>query len=157
MIGGMTRALIAVGALLTTAFIVFGLVVFLTRSEDRVSADNTLAETLTRAIQVSDTEGGDGRVDLRRVAPFRWDRVLVIQPGTARDAVSAALGSEYRGMLPFGSTGEVFVFARGKAIARIADYRGRGTFSGFERPLDVLPRADAVLSVDELVISPATR
>ena len=40
MIGGMTRALIAVGALLTTAFIVFGLVVYLTRSEDRVSADN---------------------------------------------------------------------------------------------------------------------
>jgi len=152
----MTRALIAVGALLTTAFIILGLVVYLTRSEDRVSADNTLAENLTRAIQVSDT-GGDGRVDLRRIAPFRWDRVLVVQPGTARDAVSAALGSEYRGMLPFGSTGEVFVFARGKTIARIADYRGRGTFSGFERPLDVLPRADAVLDVSELVISPASR
>ena len=60
-------------------------------------------------------------------------------------------------MLPFGSTGEVFVFARGNAVARIADYRGRGTFSGFERPLDVLPRADAVLDVDELVISPASR
>jgi hypothetical protein len=152
----MTRALIAVGALLTTAFIVLGLVVFLTRSEDRVSADNTLAENLTRAIQVSDT-AGDGTVDLRRIAPFRWDRVLVVQPGTARDAVSAELGSEYRGMLPFGSTGEVFVFARGKTIARIADYRGRGTFSGFERPLDVLPRADAVLDVSNLVISPASR
>jgi len=152
----MTRALIAVGALLTTAFIILGLVVYLTRSEDRVSADNTLAENLTRAIQVSDT-GGDGRVDLRRIAPFGWDRVLVVQPGTARDAVSAELGSEYRGMLPFGSTGEVFVFARGKTIARIADYRGRGTFSGFERPLDVLPRADAVLDVSELVISPASR
>ena len=156
MIGGMTRALIAVGALLTTAFIVLGLVVFLTRSEDRVAADNVLAENLTRAIQVSDTEG-DGTVDLRRVAPFGWDRVMVVQPGTARDAVSAALGSPYKGMLPFGSTGEVFVFARGKAIARIADYRGRGTFTGFERPLDVLPRADAVLGVRDLVISPASR
>ncbi len=156
MIGGMTRALVAVGALLTTAFIVLGLVVFLTRSEDRVAADNVLAEKLTRAIQVSDTEGG-GKVDLRQVAPFRWDRVLVVQPGTARDAISAELGSEYKGMLPFGSTGEVFVFARGKTIARIADYRGRGTFSGLERPLDVLPRADAVLAVDELVISPASR
>jgi hypothetical protein len=153
----MTRALIAVGALLTTAFIILGLVVYLTRSEDRVTADNTLAENLTRAIQVSDTEAGDGTVDLRRIAPFRWDRVLVVQPGTAREDISAELGSEYRGMLPFGSTGEVFVFARGKTIARIADYRGRGTFSGFERPLDVLPRADAVLDVSELVISPASR
>src|SRR4029450_182474 len=94
-------------------------------------------------------------VDRGRVAPFRWDRVLVVQPGTARDDISAELGSEYKGMLPFGSTGEVFVFPRGMTIPRIADYRGRGPFSGFERPLDVLPRADAVLDVDELVISPA--
>ena len=155
MIGGMTRALIAVGTLLTTAFIAFGLVVFLTRSEDRVSADNTLSENLTRAIQVADESGG-ARVDLRQIAPFGWDRVLVVQPGTARDAISAELGSEYTGMLPFGSTGEVFVFARGKAIARIADYRGRGTFSGFERPLDVLPRDESELDVRALVIAPAS-
>ena len=89
----MTRALIAVGALLTTAFIILGLVVYLTRSEDRVSADNTLAENLTRAIQVSDT-GGDGRVDLRRIAPFRWDRVLVVQPGTARETQVGAPATE---------------------------------------------------------------
>ena len=61
-------------------------------------------------------------------------------PGTARSAVSDELGSEYKGDLPFGSLGQVFVFARGNELARIADYRGRGTFTGFERPLDVLPR-----------------
>jgi hypothetical protein len=76
-------------------------------------------------------------------------------PGTARSAVSEALGSEYKGDLPFGSRGQVFVFARGDAVARIADYRGRGTFTGFERPLDVLPRDRAALRVENLVVSPA--
>jgi hypothetical protein len=149
----MTRALLAVGALLAVAFLIFGLVVFLTRSEDRIAADNLLAENLTRAIQLAEEDGG-GKVDLRRVADFPWDRVLVIAPGTPRADVSAALGSEYKGDLPFGSHGQVFVFARGSAIARIADYRGRGTFTGFERPLDELPRRRAVLRVRNLVVSP---
>jgi hypothetical protein len=48
----------------------------------------------------------------------------------------------------------VFVFARGSEIARIADYRGRGTFTGFQRPLDELPRDRAVLQVHNLVVSP---
>jgi len=50
MIGGMTRALLAVGALLAVAFLILGVVVFSTRTEDRISADNVLAENLTRAI-----------------------------------------------------------------------------------------------------------
>ena len=154
MIRAMSRALVAVGALLAVAFLILGLVVFLTRTEDRVAADNLLAERLTRAIQLSEEEG-DGRVDLREVADFRWDRVLVVAPGTPRDAVSEALGSEYKGDLPFGSLGQVFVFARGTAVARIADYRGRGTFTGFDRPLDELPRDRAVLRVRNLVVSPA--
>jgi hypothetical protein len=150
----MTRALVAVGALLAVAFLILGVVVFATRDEDRITADNQLSENLTRAIQVSEEEG-DGTVDLRRVADFTWDRVLVLAPGAPRDAVSRALGSEYNGALPFGSLGQVFVFARGDQIARIADYRGRGTFTGFERPLDVLPRERAVLRVRNLVVSPA--
>ena len=153
MIGGMTRALLGVGALLAVAFVIFGAVVFLTRSEDRVAVDNLLAENLTRAIQLAEEEG-DGTVDLPAIADFRWDRVLIVAPGTARSAVSAELGSEYKGDLPFGSLGQVFVFARGRKLARIADYRGRGTFTGFERPLDVLQRADAVLRVRNLVVSP---
>ena len=150
----MTRALLAVGGLLATAFLILGLVVFLNRSEDRVAVDNLLAERLTRAIGVSEDEG-DGRVDLTEVAPFAWDRVIVAAPGTSRDAVSDELGSPYKGDLPFGSLGQVFVFARGKQLARIADYRGRGTFNGFDRPLDVLPRDRAVLQIRDLVVSPA--
>ena len=150
----MTRALLAVGALLAAAFLLFGLVVFLNRSEDRVAVDNLLAERLTRAIGVSEEEA-DGRVDLTQVARFPWDRVIVAAPGTSRDAVSEELGSPYKGDLPFGSLGQVFVFARGKELARIADYRGRGTFTGFERPVDVLGRDRAVLQVRNLVVSPA--
>ena len=142
----MTRVLLAVGGLLAVAFLVLGLVVFLTRSEDRVAVDNLLAEDLTRAIGVSEEEG-EGEVDLTSVADFRWDRVLVVAPGTPRAAVSDQLGTEYKGDLPFGSLGPLFVFARGNRLARFADYRGRGTFTGFERPIDLLPRARAVLPV----------
>jgi hypothetical protein len=149
----MTRALVAVGALLAVAFLILGIVVFTTRDEDRITADNQLSERLTRAIQLSEEES-DGTVDLRGVADFTWDRVLVLAPGAPRDAVSRTLGSEYKGTLPFGSLGQVFVFARGDQIARIADYRGRGTFTGFQRPLAVLPRDRAVLRVRNLVVSP---
>jgi len=151
----MTRALIAVGALLAVAFLALGVAVYVTREEDRITADNLLAERLTRAIQVSEQDAG-GVVDLRDVAAFPWDRVLVVAPGTPRDAVSEALGNEYKGDLPFGSLGQVFVFARGTGLARIADYRGRGTFTGFARPLDELPRERAVLRVRNLVVSPAS-
>jgi hypothetical protein len=154
MIGGMTRALVAVGALLALAFLILGVVVFTTRDEDRITADNQLAENLTRAIQLAEEEG-DGSLDLRTVADFPWDRVLILAPGTPRDDVSAAIGSEYNGTLPFGSRGQVFVFLRGDEVARIADYRGRGTFTGFERPLDELPRDRALLRVNNLVVSPA--
>ena len=150
----MGRALIAVSLALVLCITGFGLVIYLTRTEDRIAVDNLLAENLTRAIQLAEDET-DGEVDLTLVADFPWDRVLVVAPGTARSAVSAELGSPYKGDLPFGSLGQVFVFARGSALARIADYRGRGTFTGFERPLDVLPRARAVLRVRALVVSPA--
>jgi hypothetical protein len=147
----MARALIAVGALLAAGFGVLALVVFVSRDEDRVAVDNLLALEITRTIGVS--EGSE--VDLRRMAGFRWDRVLIVAPGTSREAVSKTLGSEYQGELPFGSTGHVFVFADGDALARFADYRGRATFTGFERPLDVLPRERAVLRVRDGVVSPA--
>jgi hypothetical protein len=151
----MTRALIAVGALLALAFAGFGAVVFFTRQEDRVAVDNVLALSLTKAIGTADEQ--DGRVDLRRLAGGGWDRVLVVAPGTDRALVSEALGSEYKGDLPFGSQGQLFVFARGSNLVRFADYRGRATFTGFERPLDTVPRAGAVLAVRDLVVSPAMR
>jgi hypothetical protein len=149
----MTRALIAVGTLLALAFAGFGLVIYLNREEDRVAVDNVLALELTRAIGVADQNGDD--VDLTRLADGDWDRVLVVVPGTPRDTVSQALGTEYNGDLPFGRTGQLFVFARGNSLVRFADYRGRATFNGFERPLDPLPRDRAVLAVRDGVVSPA--
>lgn len=148
----MARALIAVGTLLVLAFAILAVVVFATREEDRVAVDDMLALELTRAIGTS--EGGE--VDLRRLAGRGWDRVLVVAPGTAREAVTEALGSEYMGDLPFGSTGQLFVFADGDALARFADYRGRATFTGFERPLDELPRERAVLRVRDGMVTPAS-
>jgi hypothetical protein len=144
----MARALIAVGALLGLAVAVLALVVFVSRSEDRVAVDDILALELRRAI------GTQARVDLRALAGSGWDRVLVVAPGTPRAAVSRALGSEFKGDLPFGSSGELFVFARSDALARFADYRGRSSFEGFERPIDTLPRDRAVLRVRDGVVSP---
>jgi hypothetical protein len=145
----MGRALIAVGALLAVAFAVLVVVVAATRDEDRVAVDDLLALELTRAV------GQGGEVDLRDLAGGDWDRVLVAAPGAPREAVSAELGSEFKGDLPFGSAGPLLVFAAGDALVRFADYRGRATFEGFERPVDALPRADAVLRVrDGVVMAP---
>jgi hypothetical protein len=148
----MARALIAVGALLAVAFAVLLLVVFATREEDRVAVDDLLALELTRAIGSSD----GGTVDLRRLARGDWDRVLVVAPRTPRATVSEALGSEFNGDLPFGSTGELVVFAAGDALVRFADYRGRARFAGFEEPVDELARADAVLQVSGAIVRPMT-
>ena len=142
----MARALGAVGALLAVAFGVLLLVVFVTREEDRVAVDDILALELTRSIGSSDT------VDLRRLARGDWDRVLVVAPGTPPDTISEALGSEFNGDLPFGSSGELFVFAAGDSLVRFADYRGRATFEGFEEPVHELPRADALLRVEDGVV-----
>ena len=137
----MARALIAIGALLGLAFAILAVVVFATRSEDRVAVDDVLALELTRAIGSSD------RVDLRSLAGSGWDRVLIVAPGTSRAAISRALGSEFKGDLPFGSGGELLVFADGDQLVRFADYRGRATFIGFAHPIAELPREHAVLRV----------
>jgi hypothetical protein len=144
----MGRALAAVAALLALAFAILAVVVFASREEDRVAVDNVLALELTRAI------GTSHEVDLGRLADFGWDRVLVVAPGTPRAAISRALGSEFKGDLPFGSSGPLLVFADHGDLARFADYRGRSTFAGFERPIDALPRDRAVLRVRDAVVAP---
>jgi hypothetical protein len=149
----MARALVAVGSLLVLCFVVLGLVVFLSRSEDHLAIDNQLAENLTRQIFLSEDLRQD--VDLRRLARFKWDRVLVVAPGTPSGDVSRALGSEYKADLALPAANEVFVFARGRSLAGVADYRGRGTFAGFDEPIDTLQRQAAVLRVRDLVVSPA--
>ena len=145
----MGRALVAVGALLALAFAVLATVVALTRDEDRVAVDDVLALELTRAV------GQGGEVDLRALATGDWDRVLVAAPGAPRAAISARLGSEFNGDLPFGSAGPLLVFARGAELVRFADYRGRARFEGFERPVGVLPRERPLLRVRDGVVRPA--
>jgi hypothetical protein len=147
------RALIAVGAALVLMIGGLTLAVFLARDEDNVAVDNVLAEDVSRAIALAEAESG-GRVDLRRLARFDWDEVLVVARGTPRDEISQRLGYEWTGVLEFGG-GELLIFLDDGAVARFADYRGEGRFAGFSRPFDTLPRDRAVLRVRDLVISPA--
>ena len=143
----MTRALVAVGALLALMIGGLGLAVFVSRDEDDIGADSVLSENLTRAIGTSE------RVDLTRVAPFEWDEVLVVARGTPRAAISRRLGYEWTGSGDL-DLGEQFIFLDGGRVARFADYRGLARFEGFETPIDALPRGDAVLRVRDLVVSP---
>ncbi len=148
----MGKALLAVGTLLVLMMGGLVLVVFVTRDEDNVAVDNLLAEDVTRAIALAERDSG-GQVDLERLARFRWDEVLVVARGTPDDVISERLGFEWKGLLEF-RTGELLIFLDGGDVARFADYRGDARFAGFETPIATLPRADAVLRVRDLVVSP---
>jgi hypothetical protein len=110
-----------------------------------------LSENFTRAVALS--EGKDANVDLRRLAPFDWDRVLIVEPGTSRAAISRRLGYEWTGTLGF-ETGDKLILLKGRKVERFFDYRGNGRFAGVDRPFAELPRAKAVFRVRDLVITP---
>jgi hypothetical protein len=148
----MTRALVAVGILLVACFAVLGVAVFATRTEDRIAIDGPLSERITRAIALASRQ--DEPLELPRVAPFPWDRVLLVAPGTPRDRISDALGFEWKGDVGF-ETGELLIFVDGSSIARFADYRGEGRFAAVQRPIHALPRDRAVFAVRGLVVTPA--
>ena len=148
----MAKALTAVGVALALLIGGLGLVVYLSRDEDNLQVDNVLAENLTKAIALSQSQRRD--VDLRRLAPFAWDRVLLVARGVGQRAISRRLGYEWNGRLGF-RTGELFLFMRGPRAVRFADYRGLGRFAGFHVPFDTIPRRRAVLRVRDLVIRPA--
>jgi hypothetical protein len=147
----MTRALIAVGAALALLIAGLSLVVVLGRDEGHIAVDNPLSERLTRAIALAEPEG-DGRVDLGEVAPFAWDEVLVVAPGTSPAAISARIGSTWEADdFP---TGPLLLFLADGRVVRFADYRGLGRLEGFRTPIEALPRPRAVLRVRDLVVSP---
>jgi hypothetical protein len=127
----MTRALIAVALALALLIGGLALAVFLTRDEDNIAVDNVLAERITKAIALSQSQGED--VDLGLQARFAWDHVLLVARGVPRAAISRRLGYPWR----------------------FADYRGEGTFAGFAKPFDLIPRGRALLRVRDLVIRPA--
>jgi hypothetical protein len=142
---GRVLGLVAGGLALCIALLV--LAVFVTRDEDNLQADNLLAERFTRAVTLAGQ--GDGKVDLRSVAPFEWDRVLLVSAGTSRAAISRRLGQEWTGIDTVDG-GDLLIFLRGGGVARFADYRGGGRFEGFSRPFAELPR---VLQVRGLAIT----
>lgn len=145
----MGRVLALVAGALVLIFGALALAVYLTRDEDNLQADNLLAERFTRAVTVA--QEADGVVDLRTVAPFAWDRVLLVAAGTSRDAISRRLGREWTG-LDTVDGGDLLIFLSGADVARFADYCGSGRFEGFSRPFAELRRGRAVLEVRSLVI-----
>ncbi len=132
---GRIFALVAGGLALCIALLL--LAVFVTRDEDNIQADNLLAERFTKAVALA-PENDDGKVDLREVAPFEWDRVLLVQAGTPRAEISRRLGSEWTGIDTVDG-GDLLIFLKDGEVVRFADYRGNLTFTGFERPFDDLP------------------
>jgi hypothetical protein len=149
----MGRVLGLVAALLVFLIAALGLAVFLTRDEDNLQADNLLAESFTKAVALAPQR--DGTVDLREIARFDWDRVLLVQPGTPRDAISRRLGREWTGIDTVDG-GDLLIFLRGADVVRFADYRGSNTFAGFDRPFAEIPRARAVFSVRDREVRPAS-
>jgi hypothetical protein len=128
----MGRVLGLVAGAFVLCLALLSLVIFLSRDEDNIQGDNLLAERLTKEV----AEGGE--IELREIAPFEWDRVLLVAPGTPRDAISRRLGREWTGIDTVDG-GDLLIFLRGDEIVRFTDYRGLGRFEGFQRPFDELP------------------
>jgi hypothetical protein len=148
----MGRVLGLVAALLVFFIAALGVAIYVTRDEDNLQSDNLLAENFTKAVALAPQQ--DGTVDLREIARFDWDRVLLVQPGTPRDAISERLGQEWTGIDTVDG-GDLLIFLRGADAVRFTDYRGSNTFEGFERPFAEIPRERAVFRVRDRVVRPA--
>jgi hypothetical protein len=149
----MGRVLALVAGALVLSIAALGLAVYLTRDEDNLQADNLLAEAITQ--RIAEAREYKNVLDLREVADFEWDRVLIVQSGTSRAAISKRLGREWTGIDTVDG-GDLFLFLRGPDVVRFADYRGSNPFEGFPRPFAEIPRERAVLSVRDRVVRPTT-
>jgi hypothetical protein len=147
----MGRVLGLVAGALVFFIAALGLAIYFTRDEDNIQADNVLSENFTKAITLAPQN--DNVVRLPDVARFDWDRVLVVQPGTPREAISERLGHEWTGIDTVDG-GDLFLFLDAGKVVRFADYRGSNTFAGFERPFDEIAREDATFTVRDRVIRP---
>jgi hypothetical protein len=146
---GRVLAIVAAGLAVCIAGLL--LAVYLSRDEDNIQADNLLAENFTKAVRLA--EPNDEDVDLRALAPFAWDRVLLVDAGTSRAAISRRLGRDWTGIDTVDG-GDLLIFLDGAKVARFADYRGNGRFAGFRRPVATIPRERAVFTVRSMVIRP---
>ncbi len=149
------RVLGLVAAALALLIGALAIAIYATRDEDNIQVDNVLSENISKAIAQSEDPdvGTGGVVDLRQVADFDWDRVLVVAPGVSRARISRELGREWTGVAGV-DFGELLIFRRGDEVARFANYRGTGRFQGFE-PLQEIARDRAVLQVRSMVVSGA--
>ena len=150
----MGKVLFAVCAFLALCIAGLALVAYLGRAPETQAVDNLLAEDLTRRIQTAEAQAG-GQVDLAAATTFPWDRVLLVAPGTPAQRISDTLGYTFEGVMNYDAESNgLFVFERGQRVVRFADYRGRGRFEGFRRPIASLPFDRALLRVRGLVIRP---
>lgn len=148
----MARALIAVGAALALFIGGLALAVFVTRDEDNIQVDNLLSERFTRDVASASANGTD--LDLARVAPFDWEKVLIVQRGTPDAEISRRLGYEWTGVLGFETGAKLILLGRDGKVVRFFDYRGDGRFTGIETPIAELARDEAVFQVRNLEITP---
>jgi hypothetical protein len=150
----MGKALIAVGTFLTACMLIFGGVVYFTRHENTYAVDSQLSEAITLAI--AQAENQPDPVDLRVLARFDFDRVLIFAPGTPRALIDRALGFKFLGQLRYTvESSEILVFTNRGRFVRFADYRGRARWAGLTRPLDYLTANDAVFRVEQGVVRPS--
>jgi hypothetical protein len=147
----MGRVLALVAGALVFFIAALGLAVYFTRDEDHLQADNLLAENFTKAVTLAPDNGG--MVALPELARFGWDRVLLVQPGTPRAAITRRLGHEWTGIDTVDG-GDLLLFLEDGKVVRFADYRGSNTFAGFQRPFAEIPRDRAVFAVRDRVIRP---
>ncbi|WP_037497432.1 hypothetical protein [Solirubrobacter soli] len=147
----MGRVLALVAGALVFFIAALGLAVYFTRDEDNLQADNLLAENFTKAVTQAPDNGNV--VALPELARFDWDRVLIVQPGTSRDAISQRLGRKWTGIDTVDG-GELLLFVHDGKVVRFADYRGSNTFEGFEQPFAEIPREEATFTVRDRVVRP---
>jgi len=144
----MGRVLGLVAGALAFCIAVLLLIVYVTRDEDNIQADNLLAENFSKAVALAHEDTND-QVDLHDLTRFGWDRVLLVEAGTSREEISKRLGHEWTGIDTVDG-GDLLIFLKGDNVVRFADYRGRGSFTGFTRPFAELP---AVLRVDPVTLA----
>jgi hypothetical protein len=149
----MGRVLAVVAGALAFFIAALVLAVYLTRDEDNLQADNLLAENFTKA--VNQAPDNDNRVDLPSLTHFDWDRVLLVQSGTSRAAISRRLGHEWTGIDTVDG-GDLLLFIHDGKVVRFADYRGTNAFEGFDRPFAEIPREAATFPVRDRVIRPGS-
>jgi hypothetical protein len=147
---GRVLALVAAGLAVCIGGLL--LAVYLSRDEDNVEVDNVLSENFSKAVQLAEDpdELQHGIVDLRTLARFDWDRVLLVAPGVPRERISATLGQPWTGLVGV-DQGELLIFRNGSKVARFANYRGTGRFAGF-KPLQWVDKDAAVFRVHQLVV-----